>query len=253
MAAAFTFLRRLKPNRFRPYRLHRESYSTNPKQDSRGIVSPTLHQRCGICWAISTVRHFAAIIKRYGYIAEDEQLSIQDLVQQVHALHPEVCNSPDYSLDDVLLAESILRESGICVERRNRLSYDFDSLKNHKPTTRKYTIRHMDVVYSENYLGDKFEKGLLRALKRSPVACSVRMFPSYHIIKGKDLYDPDMSNEVERPSLHMMLLVASGKTKKRQPFLEFQDSFGHTVGDNGFVRVRGGRGIVADYVRITPA
>lgn len=231
---------------------HREQYFTNWKLDERGIVSKVLHQKCGICWAISTVRQFAAMLKIRGYLPAHKELSIQDLVQMVHSLHPRSCPHPTYGIDYLELAGEIMRRYGLVREAKNPLDYQFKIKKVHKPSTMKYYISGMEIVEAEDYSSHEFEKALLNDLKHSPLACSVKMYPSYKQIKGKSLYSPDIANEVAQGSFHMMLCVASGKTKHGQLFLEFQDSFGEKVGHKGFTRLRLGMGLVDDYVRLHP-
>lgn len=169
-----------------------------------------------------------------------------------HAVFP-----PDYSLGDLLLAEFVLKFNGLVSDEMNPLYYNFESTeelplpKEYASPTQKYFVEKMELVRAVDFESYKdFEASLVEDLHKCPLACSVKLYPSFNDITGKQLYDPT-GNEVRVQGNHSMLLVARGRNKKAKLFLEFQDSYGTDVGDDGFVRVRMGKDLITRYVRFT--
>lgn len=87
-------------------------------------------------------------------------------------------------------------------------------------------------------------------LKKSLVAASVAMFPSYSDIRGKSVYSQKLG-EVNTGH-HTMLLVGHDIDKFGRYFWEFQDSYGKKCGGGGvdmrYIRVAKGCGLVREFV-----
>lgn len=99
-------------------------------------------------------------------------------------------------------------------------------------------------------IGDReFERKLKKALKHSPVACGLAIYPSYDMLVGKQIWNPYPPAEAI-DGKHLMLLVAYGKDKNGQYFFEFQDSNGTDVGHRGYVRVAADSPVITDFVVI---
>uniref|UniRef100_A0A1J3IC96 Peptidase C1A papain C-terminal domain-containing protein n=1 Tax=Noccaea caerulescens TaxID=107243 RepID=A0A1J3IC96_NOCCA len=197
------------------------------------------------------------MLKIRGLLPPHQQLSIEELVQQMRFYFPHEVFPPVYGIRDLLLAEFILKSHGLVAEEMNPLYYNFESTeeiplpKEYASPTQKYYIEKMELVRAVDFESyEKFEASLVKDLHKCPLACSVKLYPSFNDITGKQLYDPTV-NEVRQQGLHSMLLVARGRNEKAKHFLEFQDSYGTDVGDDGFVRVRMGNDLNTHYVRFT--
>uniref|UniRef100_A0A1J3D235 Uncharacterized protein n=1 Tax=Noccaea caerulescens TaxID=107243 RepID=A0A1J3D235_NOCCA len=174
---------------------------TTGKIDNRGIVSEVLLQRLGICWAIANVRSFAAMLKIRGLLPPHQQLSIEELVQQMRFYFPHEVFPPVYGIRDLLLAEFILKSHGLVAEEMNPLYYNFESTeeiplpKEYASPTQKYYIEKMELVRAVDFESyEKFEASLVKDLHKCPLACSVKLYPSFNDITGKQLYDPTVQS-----------------------------------------------------------
>lgn len=103
----------------------RDRYFTNWKRDGRRVCSRVLEQQAGICWAISVVRHFAALLKLAGRLDPNQELSIEELIHLIRRHLPEQLTA-NYGLRDLRVAELMLMEVGLVLESVNPLIYNFE-------------------------------------------------------------------------------------------------------------------------------
>lgn len=142
-----------------------------------------------------------------------------------------------------------LRDTGIVRERDNPLRYDFENPKMFYPAKRPefFKIKKMCTIFLKNYANKKrFEKLMIGQLKKSPIACVVKVTDDFHTY-GKSVYDPPSSAQFFYE--HVMLLVAYGRYRGKR-FFEFQDCNGTRVGRKGFVRVTAGKSMINEYLII---
>lgn len=97
-------------------------------------MKEVLEQNEGICLTIATVRHFTAFLIQNGDLTEEEELSIEDLVQYMREYFPLLIGPEnDYGLCIFDELEWVLRTFGIVRERDNPLLYNFEKQKVYSP------------------------------------------------------------------------------------------------------------------------
>lgn len=99
-----------------------------------------------------------------------------------------------------------------------------------------------------NYVA--FEKILVHALHRHPLATTVLMYHFYNKIKGKSIYC--LLPSETSSGYHVMVLASHGVDKRGQPFFEFQDSYRKKWKNRGFIRIAKEKGLIVEFVFILP-
>ncbi|CAA7044212.1 unnamed protein product [Microthlaspi erraticum] len=88
---------------------------------NRGLLAHVLKQERGICWAIALVRHYASILKMKGLLQQDDDLSVQELLQLARRYYKRLCKDPLYAVADIDFEGEILKKFGLVSEKDNPL------------------------------------------------------------------------------------------------------------------------------------
>ncbi|CAF2115349.1 unnamed protein product [Brassica napus] len=180
-----------------------------------------------ICWVIALIRHYEFRLKQRGLLPLEEHLSIQDFIN----------NTPKHYLDE---------DVALIVERDCKLTeslYDpplsHPDLERFIPTDvqvhRMYANRYSDFDQDRS---DVFNADLCKRLKGGCVAARITVYPSYNLLKGKEIYYPT-NEEVHGvvPNGHVVLLTHYGFDAEDRLFYQFQESYGVETCDKGYAHV----------------
>lgn len=146
-------------------------FSTWKTRRPKNLLKEVLTQKTGICLTIGVIRHFTALLIHRGDLTEDEELSIEELIQLIRLHLPHLCDKDDrYSIYDFNDCERILRDYGT----DNPLRYDFENPRVYDPNNppQRFKIRKMTTFFRKDFTTTHlFEKSLARQLNISPLAC----------------------------------------------------------------------------------
>ncbi|KAH0866232.1 hypothetical protein HID58_083443 [Brassica napus] len=163
-----------------------------------------------ICWAIALIRHYEFRLKQRGLLPLEEHLSIQDFIN----------NTPKHYLD----------EDGALIDLERFIPTD---VKVHMMYANQYSDFDQD-------RSDVFNVDLCKHLKSGCVAARITVYPSYNLLKRKEIYYPT-NEEVHGlvPNGHIVLLTHYGFDAEDRLFYQFQESYGVETCDKGYAYVYG--------------
>lgn len=100
--------------------------------------------------SIGAVRQFTALLIQNGDLTEEEELSVEDLVQKMRKYFPMLISpKDDYGLFSFDELEWVLKCLGIVRERDNPLLYNFEKPKVYSPANRpeSFKIKSMTTIF----------------------------------------------------------------------------------------------------------
>ncbi|KAF3498929.1 hypothetical protein DY000_02057686 [Brassica cretica] len=196
-----------------------------------------------ICWAIDLIRHYEFRLKHRGLLPLEEHLSIQDFIN----------NTPKHYLDedgalivDLSLAAKVLKGKDVLLERDCKLTESLYDAPLSDPDLERFIPADVKVhmMYANRYSdfdqdrSDVFNADLCKHLKGGCVAARITVYPSYNLLKGKEIYYPT-NEEVHGlvPNGHVVLLTHYGFDAEDRLFYQFQESYGVETCDKGYAYV----------------